>query len=239
MVAAKYERDPKAKAYLTNKIIKGGGGVWGETAMAAHPDLKQEEADLIVDWVLSLNKKETPSLPSSGSIVPTDSDMGPGNLMQITASYTDKGGFGIKPLSSANSVTLRSALINMPTSSAAVRVDIKNWNEHRAAFLNGDDGWLEFSDINLDGIKAIEFGYGIPQQLDKGYVLSLYQDSPNGTKIGELKLENVKATMFSKSAVVLENVKQGGHKLFMKILRVDKAETHRLATISMRLVPKK
>ncbi len=239
MVAAKYESDPKAKAYLTNKIIKGGGGVWGETAMAAHPDLKQDEADLIVDWILSLNKKETPSLPSSGSIVPTDSDMGPGNLMQITASYTDKGGFGIKPLSSANSVTLRSALINMPTSNAAVRVDIKNWNEHRAAFLNGDDGWLEFSDINLDGIKAIEFGYGIPQQLDKGYVLSLYQDSPNGTKIGELKLENVKATMFSKSAVVLENVKQGGHKLFMKILRVDKAETHRLATISMRLVPKK
>ena len=30
MVAEKYEGDPKARAYLTNKIIKGGSGVWGE-----------------------------------------------------------------------------------------------------------------------------------------------------------------------------------------------------------------
>ena len=238
-VAEKYENDPKAKAYLTNKIIKGGGGVWGETAMAAHPDLKQEEADLIVDWVLSLNKKEVPSLPSKGEIVVTEKDMGPGNLMQITASYTDKGGFGIKPLSSVGTVTLRSALIAMANNSAAVRVDIRNWTTNRAAFLNGDDGWLEFNNINLDGINSIEFGYGISKQLDKGYVLSLHQDTPNGVKIGELKLENVAGTMFAKSNVSLQNVKPGEHKLFMKIVRQDKAEVNRLAVISMRLVPKK
>jgi glucose/arabinose dehydrogenase/cytochrome c551/c552 len=238
-VAEKYENDPKAKAYLTNKIIKGGGGVWGETAMAAHPDLKQEEADLIVDWVLSLNKKEVPSLPSKGEIVVTEKDMGPGNLMQITASYTDKGGFGIKPLSAAGTVTLRSALIAMANNSAAVRVDIRNWSTHRVAFLNGDDGWLEFNSINLDGINSIEFGYGIPKQLDKGYVLSIHQDTQNGIKIGELKLENVAGTMFAKSNVSLQNVKPGEHKLFMKIVKQDKAEVNRLAVISMRLVPNK
>jgi hypothetical protein len=194
---------------------------------------------LIVDWVLSLNKKEVPSLPSKGEIVVTEKDMGPGNLMQISASYTDKGGFGIKPLSAVGTVTLRSALIAMANNSAAVRVDIRNWSTHRAAFLNGDDGWLEFNSINLDGIKSIEFGYGIPKQLDKGYALSLHQDTPNGTKIGEVKLENMANTLFGKSNVSLQNVKPGEHKLFMKIVRQDKSEVNRLAVISMRLVPNK
>jgi len=164
--------------------------------------------------------------------------MGPGNLMQITATYTDKGGPGIKPLSTTNTVTLKSALINMPTNTATSSVDVKTWREHRAAFINGDEGWIEFSDINLDGIKSIEFGYGIPQQLDKGYVLTLYQEKPraNSVKIGELKLANATSTMFSKSEVLLENVKPGSQKLYIKFVKVDKAEAHRLAVINMKLI---
>lgn len=240
MVAAKYKDDAKSKTYLANKIVKGGSGVWGEVAMAAHPNLKQDELDMIVEYILSVDKKKTASLPASGTITPTEQDMGPGNLMQITATYTDKGGPGIKPLSTTNTTTLRSALIIMPTSTAASSVDVKGWREHRAAFVNGEEGWLEFSDINLDGIKSIEFGYGIPQQLDKGYELTLYQDRPRptGTKIGELKLANATSTMFSKSEVVLENVKPGPHKLYIKFLKVDKAEVHRLAVINMRLIQK-
>ena len=39
-VSEKYAKDPNAVTYLTQKIIKGGSGVWGEVAMAAHPNLK-------------------------------------------------------------------------------------------------------------------------------------------------------------------------------------------------------
>ena len=38
-VSEKYGKDPNAVSYLTQKIIKGGSGVWGEVAMAAHPTL--------------------------------------------------------------------------------------------------------------------------------------------------------------------------------------------------------
>jgi cytochrome c551/c552 len=41
-VAQKYAKDAKAVSYLTQKIIKGGAGVWGETAMAAHPNLPRD-----------------------------------------------------------------------------------------------------------------------------------------------------------------------------------------------------
>jgi len=53
-VSKKYQKDKKAEDYLSGKIINGGGGVWGETAMAAHPALKKNDADLIVRWILSL-----------------------------------------------------------------------------------------------------------------------------------------------------------------------------------------
>jgi glucose/arabinose dehydrogenase/cytochrome c551/c552 len=68
-VAQKYNARPDATTYLAEKIIKGGSGVWGETAMAAHPNLKEADAAQIVQYVLSLaaNKGTTKkSLPASG-----------------------------------------------------------------------------------------------------------------------------------------------------------------------------
>ncbi len=54
-VVAKHYKDNKdALSFLSKKIINGGGGVWGEVAMPAHPSLKQEDANEIVKWILSL-----------------------------------------------------------------------------------------------------------------------------------------------------------------------------------------
>ncbi len=53
-VAEKYAHDKKASAYLSQKIVKGGGGVWGDVAMSAHPDLAQKDLNQIVQYILSL-----------------------------------------------------------------------------------------------------------------------------------------------------------------------------------------
>lgn len=39
---------------LTEKVIKGGSGNWGDIAMTPHPDLGQQKARTIVEWILSL-----------------------------------------------------------------------------------------------------------------------------------------------------------------------------------------
>jgi cytochrome c len=39
---------------LTDKIIKGGKGNWGETPMTAHPGLSQAEAAEIVTYILKM-----------------------------------------------------------------------------------------------------------------------------------------------------------------------------------------
>jgi cytochrome c len=58
-VAEKYSKDKNATAYLSQKIVKGGGGVWGDVAMSTHPDLSQKDLKLIVQYVLSLKPSKS------------------------------------------------------------------------------------------------------------------------------------------------------------------------------------
>ena len=71
-VAKKYAKDPNAVSYLSEKIKRGGAGVWGTTAMAAHPTLSQSDLDQMIGWILSLNNKAAvkKSLPQTGSVIP-------------------------------------------------------------------------------------------------------------------------------------------------------------------------
>ena len=55
-IAKKYDLNDKNINYLTSKIIKGGSGVWGNIPMAAHSNLKKEDAKTIVKYILSLKK---------------------------------------------------------------------------------------------------------------------------------------------------------------------------------------
>ena len=53
-VAAKYTEADIDK--LADKIIAGGSGVWGETAMTPHPGMDKENAKKMVKYILTLKK---------------------------------------------------------------------------------------------------------------------------------------------------------------------------------------
>jgi len=55
-IANKYPASEKNITYLSDKIIKGGSGVWGAIPMAPHSSLKKEDAKSIVKYILSLKK---------------------------------------------------------------------------------------------------------------------------------------------------------------------------------------
>ncbi|PKB18624.1 c-type cytochrome [Flavobacterium sp. 5] len=55
-IAKKYPTNDKNINYLSDKIIKGGSGVWGGIPMAAHSALKKDDAKKIAKYILSLNK---------------------------------------------------------------------------------------------------------------------------------------------------------------------------------------
>ncbi|MEO8123630.1 MAG: c-type cytochrome [Burkholderiales bacterium] len=55
-VAAKYKGQPDAVAKLTEKVRKGGSGVWGPVPMSPNPVSKISDADLktAIEYILSL-----------------------------------------------------------------------------------------------------------------------------------------------------------------------------------------
>jgi len=53
-VAKKYAGDKGAEAMLVAKVKAGGKGVWGQVPMPPNPQVKPEDLDKIVAWVLSL-----------------------------------------------------------------------------------------------------------------------------------------------------------------------------------------
>ena len=55
-VAKKYENNAANVKMLTEKIINGGQGNWGEIPMAGHPNLTQDDASAMVEYILSMKK---------------------------------------------------------------------------------------------------------------------------------------------------------------------------------------
>lgn len=55
-VATKYKGDKTAVAKLSEKIIKGGSGVWGPVPMPPNAQVNADEAKQLATWVLSQHK---------------------------------------------------------------------------------------------------------------------------------------------------------------------------------------
>ena len=53
-VAAKYAGQKDAVEKLSQKVMKGGSGVWGQIPMPANPQVNDAEAKQLVTWILSI-----------------------------------------------------------------------------------------------------------------------------------------------------------------------------------------
>lgn len=52
-ISKKYKGNKDAEALLAKKVIEGGGGVWGTIPMPPNP-VKDDEAKLLVSWILAM-----------------------------------------------------------------------------------------------------------------------------------------------------------------------------------------
>jgi cytochrome c len=52
-IAAKYRDDKGAEAALIKKVKGGSKGVWGQVPMPPNPHVKDDDAKLIVQWILA------------------------------------------------------------------------------------------------------------------------------------------------------------------------------------------
>jgi len=69
LVSKKYRDDPKARAFLINKVAKGGNGNWNDLTggfkmPANFPKVSMGNIELMVDFVLSLDKNKSATAPA-------------------------------------------------------------------------------------------------------------------------------------------------------------------------------
>ncbi|PUZ27629.1 Glucose/arabinose dehydrogenase, beta-propeller fold [Chitinophaga costaii] len=191
LVAEKYKDDKTAEERLANKIIKGGGGVWGEVMMPAHPGLNLNEAKEVVQYIFTLNggAAQHPSLPFTGGIDPTQGNPLKANgIFYLTASYTDKGGPGIKPITGSATVTLRNASLE------AANADLSDGNTVQEApggaklLVPSAASLVAYNNLDLRGISGAEVTYFPQGTTSGGYVIEALLDNASGTKLGEVAI---------------------------------------------------
>lgn len=188
-VAKKYSDDGSAVAHLTNKIIKGGSGVWGETVMPANPDVKEGDAKKIIAWIMSLadESSKQPSLPASGTISPTlGKAVSANGVLRISATFTDRGGENIKPLTGGGSVYLRNPKLDFSQAGIQGYSTFELGGQTVLIAPSGSEASASFWQVDLSGIKSLDMVVGSQQQLTYGYQIELRQGTVDGDVVGSV-----------------------------------------------------
>ncbi|CAL1518603.1 ThuA domain-containing protein [Chitinophaga sp. MM2321] len=219
-VAKRYQHDKNFLAYLTSKIIKGGGGAWGEHSMSAHPQLSTDNAAEIVKYIMTLTTQQpTVSLPTEGSVALKDPRAkGNKGSYMLAATYTDGGGNAV-PLTGTALLALRSPQV--PAGDADEVHNINRSNEHLGAIHN--KSFFVLKDIDLKGINRIAYRYS---SLDKDATLEVHVKNATGPVISRL---DYKATgSWEKYKEVTVPIKDPGGKndLYFVFSKKDKPDQH-------------
>lgn len=184
-VANKYKGDVKAVDYLSKKIINGGGGVWGDHNMSAHPQISMAEANLIVDYILGINEpKVAKTMPAKGTISTKIPDGQKSNGTYILrAAYKDKGTKVMKSLATEDVLVLRSPNLN-PELADIMKSTQLVITPGRSFSMVGDKSYLGYKNIDLTGVSEIEVtAQAMTRVGASGGVIELRVGSPTGNVI--------------------------------------------------------
>lgn len=207
-IAEKYEDDDKIISKLTNRIINGGSGVWGETPMSAHPQLSKKEAKAMVRYILSLNDKveryEPKGIFTAKEHLETKTT---GNYV-FTASYTDKGANKLSPTISQDVLVLRhptllfkdvdehseDALLGELYGNEKKAIQVPDNKEYKWMRDLVHNEYLMFKDIDLTDINQLLLHIPVPKGYFEGGFLEIRVDDTGGQllarkemKVGEIK----------------------------------------------------
>ncbi|MGB3467870.1 MAG: PQQ-dependent sugar dehydrogenase [Cyclobacteriaceae bacterium] len=193
-VAQRYANRPDAVTYLSQKVINGGAGNWGEQAMSAHPELSEADATEIVKYILTIGveeKKEQLPLQGSYTFDRGNADNKTG-MYVISAAYTDEGANGMEPIQSKDQIILKDPQVEAEDYDEGKQVTIFDFKGERK-FVNDlyNNSWLSYKAINLTNIDQIVLGvlYDNSGRSIDG-IVELRKDSPAGQLIGKVEMDS-------------------------------------------------
>jgi len=199
LVSKKYANNPKAHDYLSQKIRSGGAGVWGQVAMAAHPDISQKDLDQIISWIFSLSDKNSrnKSLPQEGSIVPPAKEQ-PNASLVLTAAYTNNPGNNLKPLTGNAFVSLPGNYYFFSGNEKMEGFSVNGSGGKKFLEVPNEEGWFMIGHIDLTDVRSVNILINSPASVKNDYPFEIKIDSPDGKVIGKGSV----AKLEDKSSVV-------------------------------------
>lgn len=186
-VAEKYPNTPQNRQLLAGRIINGSVGVWGEHGMSAHPDFSQEEAELMVEYIMGLNdpKSAPTALPLAGTHIleAPENSQGQGGYL-LRAAYTDQGAEDLKTIAAEKIIPLRHPSLLPEGADENQGVQVLT-TPRRSVFVAEDNAHLAYHDLDLTGLTAIEVVAEAPSRNDAaGAIVEIRLDNPDGTLLG-------------------------------------------------------
>lgn len=190
-VAQRYKNDPAGRAGLPDKIINGGVGVWGDHGMSAHPEITQEQAEQIVEYIMTLN--DPLMAPQDLSIAGTFKTEVPANQngkggYLLRAAYRDQGNAGIPSLSAEKIIALRNPVVGPETFDHSKGTEYLT-TPGKYFYIVEDGGYIGLDQVDLTGVKEIFFAAEVPDRVNgAGGTLEIHLDSPDGPLLGSTGL---------------------------------------------------
>lgn len=187
-VAKRYAKDVRAVEVLSDKILNGGSGNWGEIAMAAHPQLKKEETVQMVEYILSLaNEEKVKSLPLKGkanfATVPSPGPA-PTSAYVLTVTYEDNGANGMPSLSTTKQFVFKAPILTAVDASD-LKGGVRKLNTGGYSLLDNikHNASATFKAVDLTGVANINFVVVESGPMKSGEI-EVWLDTTEGRKLG-------------------------------------------------------
>lgn len=208
-IAAKYEQNKKEMIpKLAQKIVNGGGGVWGEVVMSAHPQLTIKEAEAMTRYILSLNEKVERYKPLGNFLADNHLKTKTIGNYVFTASYTDKGANNLSPSTGQDILVLRhpkllfenadeksdEVLLNTLYEKAKKAIQVPQNERYKWMRDLFHNEYLMFKNIDLTEIEQLLLHIPVPKDFFNGGFVEIRIDGKDGQLIGkaDLKVGQVK-----------------------------------------------
>ncbi len=192
-VSEKYKDSKDIYAYLGHKIINGGGGVWGEVMMPAHPNLTEKDTHQIVDYILSLSQEgaKNKSLPVDGTIDPKKTDAK--QALVMVASYTDKGAEGVNPLTQTTQLILPNNTFMISDSLKSEGFAPMDFDGKKVMVTPKKAGWFALPKMDMTYVDKAVVAIGWQGDVSPMISFEAHLDAPDGALLGKGSLAKQKA----------------------------------------------
>jgi cytochrome c len=228
-IALKYKDQAEAIPMLAGRIINGSTGVWGQTAMAAHPSLSEKDAAELVKFILSYaDEKAHPApLPTKGEYATTlpEGDKGEGAYI-LRAAYRDRGHEGLPALDAEKMYVLRSPQLQ------PFDIDDYKGGQKMAFgglkfFMPANDSYMMYKGLDLTGVVQLIVSASAPKQYNfTGGTIEMHLDRPDGLQVGKslhvVPADATAAGSAEPSKIVLDKPISGLHDVYF-VFRSDPA----------------